>query len=113
MVDRRDSFWSSYRAALEWLGPSGTLTPLADIPVLSQGDGIDGAYDLAVRGDQVFVANCESGLLRGLWEEDAVELEKVSGPWAPDGECSPQQVELAEDVLVLAGTRLDFVRPCR
>ena len=96
-----------------WLDPTGVFKQLSAIPVTSAYDGTDGAHDLVVFEQDVLIANCESALLRGHWEDDAVELSGVRGPWSPDyGYCSPSRVELAGDVRVLVGSRLGFARIC-
>lgn len=113
LIGETNSFWGSYRAAVEWLSPEGVLQQLAEVPVRSSGDGTDGAYDLALRGQDLLVANCESGLLRGQWSDARVELSEVPGPWSPDfASCSPSQVEIVGDVLVTAGSGLEFSRFC-
>lgn len=113
LIGETNSFFGSYRAAVHWLNPNGKLEFVASVPVQSSGDGTDGAYDIAVHGDDLLVANCESGLLRGRWDGAVVQLKPVPGPWSPDfAECSPKQVEVVGDVMVVAGPGLDFVRFC-
>jgi hypothetical protein len=114
LIAQTNSFWGSYRAAVDWLNPEGELVRLSEVPVQSSGDGTDGAYDVATHGDQLLVANCESGLRRGAWATDeAVELTDVPGPWSPgDSTCHPSELEVVGDVLVIGGERLDFVRLC-
>jgi hypothetical protein len=113
LIGETNSFWGSYRAAVEWLSPEGSLEQLAEVPVQSSGDGTDGAYDLALRDQDLLVANCESGLLRGQWGDAAVELSEVPGPWSSDfATCSPSQVEIVDDVLITAGSALEFSRFC-
>jgi hypothetical protein len=118
LIGETNSYLGSYQAAIHWLSPTGKLKIVVHVPVQSSGDGIDGAYDVALHGDDLLVANCESGLLRGRWEANApanagITLKPVPGPWSPDfGECSPKHLEVVGDVMVVAGPGLDFVRFC-
>jgi hypothetical protein len=118
LITETNSFWGSYDAALELYGESGTLQRLTEVPVQSAGDGEDGAFDAALFGERLFVANCESGLLTGLWPEaangnpgDGVTLVPFEGPWS-DRWCSPIEVEVLDGVLVVGGDNLVFARLC-
>jgi hypothetical protein len=115
LIGETNSFWGSYRAAVEWLDSSGTLTSLTPVAVRSSTDGIDGAHDVALNGEDLFVANCESGLKQARWGqgETSVELSDVLGPWTPESaDCNPRHIEVVGDVFVLAGDRLHFARNC-
>jgi hypothetical protein len=120
LVAETNSFWGSYRAALERYDASGALVPLRQVPVISAADGEDGASDLAIVGEQLFVANCESGLLTTAAPDAESDqalppLTPLEGPWTPDGpgDCSPHQVEAVDDVLVVgARTEVFFARLC-
>lgn len=114
LVTESNSYWGSYEAALEWL-PSerGELATLTQVPVISAGDGADGAMDAAVYGDRLYVANCESGLLSGLWSRQTLELEPVTAhPAAESGRCDPQWLGIATDLLVTTGRSLFMARLC-
>lgn len=122
LIGETNSFWGSYQAALELYGEAGTLSSLAKVPVQSGGDGTDGAFDLAIVGDRLFVANCESGLLTGAWPDDPwapstpqIGLRPLLGPWQPDlilGVCSPTAIEAIDDVIVVGGENVVFARLC-
>ncbi|HEY8946069.1 MAG TPA: hypothetical protein VIM73_17495 [Polyangiaceae bacterium] len=120
LITETNSFWGSLRAALEVYGESGSLRRLTEVPVRSAGDGEDGAFDAALFGERLFVANCESGLLTGLWPEagegepgDGVTLVPFEGPWSDsDRWCSPIEVEVLDGVLVVGGDNLVFARLC-
>jgi len=114
LIGETNSFWGSYRAALEWLAPGNdALQTLTHVPVRSAGDGEDGAFGVAVSGDRVFVANCESGLLSGLWEGSSASLSPLWTPHAaPIGECDPTSVQVLGELLLVAGEQLTFARWC-
>jgi hypothetical protein len=114
LIGETNSFWGSYRAGIELLPSEGALRKLTDVPVISAGDGTDGAYDLALVGPRLFVANCESGLLVGDWSPTRVTLRSLPGPWYDQevSNCSPTQLEMMGDVLVLGGDKLVFARTC-
>lgn len=101
-------------AALEWLNPAkDELRNLSKVPVLSSGDGEDGAFGAAVKGSTVFVANCESGLRSGPWQGDNATLSPLWNP--PDASfsrCDPKAVHVFDDLLVIVGGQLTFARVC-
>jgi hypothetical protein len=116
-VGETNSFWGSYGAAVEWINASpfgDVLQPFSPVPVQSAGDGEDGAMGLAELDGHILVANCESGLGRIERAGDGGTLEPIRGPWAPTGtgECNPRQLAVVGDVLVTAGSRIDFARVC-
>ncbi|MEI9940850.1 MAG: hypothetical protein WDO69_26845 [Pseudomonadota bacterium] len=114
LIGETNSFWGSYEAALEWLtSAKDELRTVSKVPVQSAGDGEDGAFGVAVDGDRVFVANCESGLLGGSWQGSSVLLAPL---WAPpvkmNGACDPQSVQMLGNLLVIGGAQLTFARLC-
>jgi hypothetical protein len=112
LIGETNSFWGSYQAALEWLEPSArALQTLTAVPVNSSGDGEDGTFGLASRGPLVFLANCESGLLHGKWQGNAVELSRL-GSWPRSGDCDPTEVHALGDLLVIRGSQLTFAELC-
>jgi hypothetical protein len=112
LIGETNSFWGSYEAALEWLNPAkDELRTLSHVPVHSSGDGEDGAFGVAVSGSRVFVANCESGLLSGRWQGNAVELSAL-GKKAEFDDCDPTSVHAIGELLVLGGQQLTFARLC-
>lgn len=120
LIGETNSYWGSYHAALELLGESGELRRMSDVPVISAGDREDGAFNLALLGDRLLVANCESGLLAARWpaapwSAPELELTPVKGPWSAEGTglCGALAVETAADVAAV-GTpgKLLFVRAC-
>jgi hypothetical protein len=115
LIGETNSFWGSYRAGIELLLDSGGLRKLTDVPVISAGDGTDGALDLALLGSRLLVANCESGLRVGDWSTSSVTLSSLPGPWHPRaaGYCSPSRIEVQGDFAVIGGTdTLVFARAC-
>jgi hypothetical protein len=114
LIGETNSFWGSYQAGIELLSESGELRTLSKVPVLSSGDGTDGAYDLALLGRRLLVANCESGLLSGDWSTTSTELERIEGPWDPDVfDCAPIALAVVDDVVAIAGDeRVVFARTC-
>jgi hypothetical protein len=114
LIGETNSFWGSYQAGIELLSDSGDLRKLAGVPVISAGDGTDGAVDLALLGSQLLVANCESGLRVGDWATDSVTLSSLPGPWqsGATGNCSPSQVETLDDFAVIGGDTIVFARAC-
>jgi hypothetical protein len=120
LIGETNSYYGSYHAALELLGESGELRRVSDVPVISARDAGDGAYDLALFGDRLLVAGCESGMLgapwpAAPWSAPELKLTPVRGPWGPDGTgvCSPSDIETAAD-LAAVGTlgKLLFLRAC-
>jgi hypothetical protein len=117
-----NSFWGSMKAALEWLEPGGDeLRNLSDVPVISATDADDGAFATAVidagaAGELLYVANGETGLRRGPWSTDALELASVRGPW--DGgfarSSGISSLASAGSVLVVPGVdqKLYFLKVC-
>src|SRR6478736_256710 len=114
LIGETNSFWGSMNAALEWLNPAkDELRNLSKVPVLSSGDGEDGAFGAAVKGSTVFVANCESGLRSGPWQGDNATLSPLWNP--PDASfsrCDPKAVHVFDDLLVIVGGQLTFARVC-
>jgi hypothetical protein len=120
LIGETNSYFGSYHAALELLGESGELRRVSDVPVTSARDAGDGAYDLALFGDRLLVAGCESGMLGAQWpaapwSAPELELTPVRGPWGPDrtGVCSALAVETAADVAAVGiDGKLLFLRAC-
>jgi hypothetical protein len=118
LIGETNSFWGSYNAAIELVDESGEVDRLTEVDVISAGDGEDGARDLAVLGDRLLVAHCESGLKTAKWPWAAPgELVKVPGPWHQEddtGVCAVKQIEVVDDVVALGGDgKLFFVRACQ
>lgn len=114
LIGETNSFWGSYQAAIELLPNTGALQKLTKVRVTSAGDGTDGAYDLALLGQRLLVANCESGLRVGDWSTKSLTLSDMPGPWHDSqiGECSPRQIETVGDFAVIGGENLVFARAC-
>jgi hypothetical protein len=114
LIGETNSFWGSYQAAVELLGEAGDLQTLTRVPVISSVDNTDGAYDLALLGERLLVASCESGLLAGDWSTSSVSLTEVAGPWhGPRAFCSPTGIEVVADVAALMTREsVFFVRAC-
>lgn len=103
LIGETNSFWGSYDAGIELLTDTG-LELLTEVPVVSAGDGTDGAYDLVHFADQLLVANCESGLLRSSFSTSALTLAPVAGPWElGTGECGVTVIEAIGDTLAVGG----------
>jgi hypothetical protein len=113
LIGETNSYWGSHRAALEWLAPgAAALQTLTPVPVRSEGDGTDGAYGLVLDGRTVFVANCESGLLRGDWQGSSIDLSAL-GPVPRAAVCDPTSVALLDDLLIIGGEeQASVVRVC-
>lgn len=116
-----NSHWGTRRAALEWLGPGDdALHSLSSVPVISSTDGRDGAFASALLaadapGEVLYVANGESGLRRGAWSTEALELTPVEGPWdGPAGARRITSIASVGDVLVVPGAdrKLHFLKAC-
>jgi len=114
LIGETNSFWGSYQAGIELLPNTGALHKLTDVRVTSAGDGTDGAFDLALLGQRLFVANCESGLRVGDWSTSSLTLSSLPGPWQDGelGDCSPIQVETLDDFAVIGGQNVVFARAC-
>lgn len=103
LIGETNSFWGSYNAGIELLTDSG-LKLLTKVPVISAGDGTDGAYDLIHHGNRVLVANCESGLLQSAFSASKLTLSPITGPWdLGAGECGPTAIEAVGDTIVIGG----------
>jgi hypothetical protein len=105
------------QAALEWMTPTGDLRNLADLHVISPTDGPDGAFDLELREEQMFVAHGLSGLMTGSWNEQAIELsplEEVDASAVPSlwDLKAVREVEIIDDIVITAGDDLQFIRLC-
>jgi hypothetical protein len=110
LIGETNSFWGSYRAGIELLTESG-LKVLTKVPVISAGDGTDGAYDLAHAGDELLVANCESGLLKSPFSTTQLTLEPVPGDWNQSiADCAPTAVEALGNVIIVGGHPLLFLQ---
>ena len=114
LIGETNNFWGSYQAGIELLTEFGELRTLSRVPVISSTDGEDGAFDLALLGERLLVANCESGLLASAWSTEELTLEKVPGPWhEKDYGCAPRTLEVVGDLAAIVGDdRVVFVRAC-
>jgi len=112
LIGETNSFWGSYQAALEWLPPAkDALRTLTHVRVHSAGDSEDGAFGVAISGDRLFVANCESGLMSGKWPGNTVQLTPL-GKEPEVSFCDPRSVSAIGKLLVLTGQQLDFALLC-
>jgi hypothetical protein len=118
LIGETNNFWGSLAAALERYDVGSSLVKLVSVPVRSSTDGEDGAFDLAVIGDRLFVANCESGLrtteVPVPGASELPQLTQVEGPWEMgDDRCSARRLEAVDDVLAVGSYReVFFARIC-
>jgi hypothetical protein len=107
LVPESSSFWDGCRSALELLDvPGSSLSFLERPPCISSLDGPDGAFDAALFGEELLLANGEAGVLRTSWDPQqlsvpfSTDLTPQSWPSVP---WMPVQIEAVEDLAVILG----------
>ncbi len=83
---------------------TGRVKKLADVPVISAFDAEDGAFQVVRRGDTLYVANSESGLLRVKWDDQALSVDArqalTTDDWA-EMPSRPQKIVIHNDTLFI------------
>lgn len=119
LVPETGNFWTGSHGALEMLDVAdGTLTWLANPPVISAFDAEDGPFQATLYQGHLFLANSESGVLRATWTLDGLTIPSKTTltPYIwPGFTARPQRIERIDDVLVLVGAgggSVGIVRVC-
>ncbi|MCA9688988.1 MAG: hypothetical protein KC636_05220 [Myxococcales bacterium] len=102
-----------WTTSLERLHPeSGRVDVIGETPVISSFDAQDGAFELVIYNDELFIANGESGVLRTKWAGDGVRVPKTTTLTAelwPDVPKRPARLAMFRDVLVVMEPLADAV----
>ncbi len=92
-------------AFLEYMdGETGRMKKVAEMPAISAFDAEDGPFQVINRGDTLYVANSESGLLRLTWNADGMKVDTrqalTTDEWA-DMPSRPQKLVIHNDTLFI------------
>lgn len=91
---------------------TGRLRKLASVPAISAFDAEDGAFQAVRKGDTLYIANSESGVLRAEWTGETLSVDTrralTLDTWA-DMPTRPQKIALHGDTLFIIEPYSDVV----